>query len=115
MLKIISTEQVRLGMFIHKLKGAWIDHPFWNKAFRLEDPADLKKLQASAVKEVVIDTLKGLDVVISNLPLVPTSTAETPSQNKPTPKPTRVLAAEEQENAKRVIKSSKKAVASMFH
>jgi len=30
-------------------------------------------------------------------------------------KPTRVSAAEEQENAKRVIKSSKKAVASMFH
>lgn len=115
MLKIISTEQVRLGMFIHELKGAWINHPFWNKAFRLEDPADLKKLQTSAVKEVVIDTFKGLDIVIPNVPLVKASTAETPSQNKPTPKPTRVSAAEEQENAKRVIKSSKKAVASMFH
>ena len=41
MLKVVSTKQVRLGMFIQELKGAWIDHPFWQKAFKLEDPSDL--------------------------------------------------------------------------
>ncbi|MES1988082.1 MAG: DUF3391 domain-containing protein, partial [Pseudomonadota bacterium] len=62
MLKVVSTEQVRLGMFIQELKGAWIDHPFWKKAFKLDDVADLIKLQASIVKEVVIDVSKGLDI-----------------------------------------------------
>ncbi|MDZ4210237.1 MAG: DUF3391 domain-containing protein, partial [Methylotenera sp.] len=62
MLKVVSTKKVRLGMFIQELKGAWIDHPFWKKAFKLEDPSDLKKLQASVIKEVVIDITKGLDV-----------------------------------------------------
>ena len=62
MLKVISTKQVRLGMFIQELKCPWIDHPFWKEAFKLVDPADLKKLKNSAVKEIIIDTSKGLDV-----------------------------------------------------
>jgi putative nucleotidyltransferase with HDIG domain len=119
MLKVVSTKQVRLGMFIQVLKGAWIDHPFWHNAFKLEDPSDLKKLQVSVIKEVVIDTSKGLDVLEQNVQeeaLEQVASVEEPSPEiKPVLKPTRVSAAEEQENAKRVIKSSKKAVASMFH
>ncbi len=119
MLKVVSTKQVRLGMFIQELKGAWIDHPFWHNAFKLEDPSDLKKLQVSVIKEVVIDTSKGLDVLEQNVQeeaLEQVASVEEPSPEiKPVVKTTRVSAAEEQENAKRVIKSSKKAVASMFH
>ena len=62
MLKVISTKQVRLGMFIQELKGSWIDHPFWKGAFKLDSAVDLKKLQNSIIKEIVIDTSKGLDV-----------------------------------------------------
>lgn len=62
MQKTISIEQVRIGMFIQGLKGSWMDHPFWKKTFLLEDQEDLQKLKSSAVKEVVIDTDKGLDV-----------------------------------------------------
>jgi len=29
MLKKIPTRQLRLGMHLHALEGAWIDHPFW--------------------------------------------------------------------------------------
>ena len=119
MLKVVSTKQVRLGMFIQELKGAWIDHPFWQKAFKLEDPSDLKKLQVSVIKEVVIDTSKGLDVLeqkVQEEAQEQVASVEEPSPEiKAVLKPTRVSAAEEQENAKRVIKSSKKAVASMFH
>ena len=119
MLKVVSTKQVRLGMFIQELKGAWIDHPFWHKAFKLEDPSDLKKLQVSVIKEVVIDTSKGLDVLeqkVQEEAQEQVASVEEPSPEiKAVLKPTRVSAAEEQENAKRVIKSSKKAVASMFH
>lgn len=119
MLKVISTKQVRMGMFIQELKGAWIDHPFWNKAFKIQDPSDLKKLQTSAVKEIVIDTSKGLDVLElkaqEEAQELVVSVEKPSPEIKPALKPTRVSTAEEQENAKRVIKSSKKAVASMFH
>ena len=119
MLKDISTKQVRLGMFIHELKGAWIDHPFWNKAFKLEDISDLKKLQASVVKEVVIDTSKGLDVaelkVQEEAYQVVTPVAEPPPEKKPMPTLVQTSTSEELELAKKVIKASKKAVTSMFH
>jgi putative nucleotidyltransferase with HDIG domain len=108
-----------MGMFIQELKGAWIDHPFWNKAFKIQDPSDLKKLQTSAVKEIVIDTSKGLDVLElkaqEEAQELVVSVEKPSPEIKPALKPTRVSTAEEQENAKRVIKSSKKAVASMFH
>jgi putative nucleotidyltransferase with HDIG domain len=127
MLKVISTKQVRKGMFIHELKGSWIEHPFWHKAFVLENATDLKKLQASSVKEVVIDTSKGLDVLEEET--VPTphenpaepathkekSGTEEKSNTEKKASPVRVSASEENDRAKKIIKSSKKAVASMFH
>jgi hypothetical protein len=115
MLKVISTKQVRLGMFIQELKGPWIDHPFWNKAFKLEDPEDLKKLQVSVIKQVVIDTSKGLDVAELKVQELVVSAAEPSLEIKPISKPKRTSTAEEQERAKKVIKASKSAVASMFH
>ncbi|HSR01688.1 MAG TPA: DUF3391 domain-containing protein [Methylophilaceae bacterium] len=65
MLKTISTRQVRLGMHIHELKGAWVDHPFWKSKFIIDNPKDLAKLQTSVIKQVVIDISKGLDVEVS--------------------------------------------------
>jgi putative nucleotidyltransferase with HDIG domain len=121
MLKVISTKQVRKGMFIHELKGAWIDHPFWQKAFILEDASDLKKLQASSVKDVVIDIAKGLDVLEPDLapeiekPIEIKSTSTLVSAQKTAVLPMRVSATEEQAQAKKIINASKKAVTSMFH
>jgi putative nucleotidyltransferase with HDIG domain len=119
MLKVVSTKQVRLGMFIQELKGAWIDHPFWKKAFKLEDSSDLKKLQASVIKEVVIDTSKGFDVaefseVVESSSSEAAVLNETQSALVPLPKPKQISAAAEQKQAKKVINASKKAVASMF-
>ncbi|WP_141288556.1 DUF3391 domain-containing protein, partial [Ideonella azotifigens] len=44
MLKKILVSQVRLGMHIHALEGAWIDHPFWKTKFVIKDHNDLAKL-----------------------------------------------------------------------
>lgn len=122
MLKVVSTKQVRLGMFIHELKGSWIDHPFWKKAFKLEDSTDLKKLHASAIKEVVIDTSKGLDVLQEvaldkpNEQQLPISKSiEEPQAIHQTLQVKRVTAAEERVRAKQVISASRKAVTSMFN
>lgn len=62
MLKRIRVEQVRVGMFLHELCGAWMDHPFWRTRFLLEDARDIARLRASSVREVWIDASRGLDV-----------------------------------------------------
>lgn len=62
MLKKIPVHQLRLGMHLHALCGAWLDHPFWKTRFVLKDPADLAKLRACGVAECWIDLGKGLDV-----------------------------------------------------
>jgi cyclic di-GMP phosphodiesterase len=121
MLKTISTKQVRLGMHIHELKGAWVDHPFWKSKFIIDNPKDLGKLQSSMVKEVVIDISKGLDVdkqqtVITKASISSEIALESSSANNDFDK-TRantVSTAEEAKAAKRAINASKRAVASMF-
>jgi HD-GYP domain-containing protein (c-di-GMP phosphodiesterase class II) len=62
MLKRVKTEDVRLGMFLHKLEGAWLSHPFWKRKFLIEDPDQLAELKSSAVEWVHIDVSKGDDV-----------------------------------------------------
>lgn len=71
MLKKIAIEHVRLGMHVHELCGAWLDHPFWKKRFVLDDPADLQKLRASGVREAWIDVSRGCDVAPSPGPTPP--------------------------------------------
>ena len=61
-LKTIDIAQLRLGMFVQRLGGSWLDHPFWKARFELRDASDLAKLRASGVKHCVIDTARGLDV-----------------------------------------------------
>lgn len=62
MLKRISPSQVELGMFVHKLEGSWLKHPFWKNQFILDDAATLADLKYSEVDAVVIDIAKGCDV-----------------------------------------------------
>ena len=124
-LKTIPTHQVTLGMHIHALNGAWIDHPFWKSKFVIEDPDDLKKLKTSSIKEVIIDVSKGLDVsksleVKEPISQPPTEAAPEPATEpaKPPQKPAevkRVSAAEERVQAKKILQSSKKAVSSMLN
>ncbi len=61
-LRKISVDDLRPGMFLNEMCGSWMDHPFWNTRFLLDNPADIESLRNSAVKEVWIDTSQGLDV-----------------------------------------------------
>ena len=58
-LRKIAVSQLQLGMFVSELCGSWMDHPFWNTRFLLENPADLASICSSAVREVWIDTARG--------------------------------------------------------
>lgn len=63
MLKRIDTSEVKIGMFIQKLEGPWMSHPFWKTKFVLTSDDDLIALRNSTVSGVFIDTSKGDDVV----------------------------------------------------
>jgi putative nucleotidyltransferase with HDIG domain len=63
MLKRIPVDQVRLGMYIQRLEGSWLSHPFWKTRFVLTAQADLDALQESDVPYCWIDISKGADVL----------------------------------------------------
>lgn len=63
MLKRINPSQAELGMFIHKLEGPWLKHPFWKSRFVIDDPAKLADLRDAEIEAVVIDLARGRDIV----------------------------------------------------
>src|SRR5690606_15122716 len=60
MLRIVAKDDVRLGMYIHRLEGAWLKHPFWRKSFLLTDPDDLEVIRGGDFTAIVIDDSKSL-------------------------------------------------------
>ncbi len=62
MLKKIAVRQLRIGMHLHKLEGAWTDHPFWRARFVIDSTADLRRLHECPIAECWIDTRLGLDL-----------------------------------------------------
>ncbi|MCL6250564.1 DUF3391 domain-containing protein [Altererythrobacter sp. KTW20L] len=61
MLKRIPISDVELGMFVHKMEGSWLKHPFWKFRFMLDDPQVLQDLKSSELESVIINTAKGKD------------------------------------------------------
>jgi HD-GYP domain-containing protein (c-di-GMP phosphodiesterase class II) len=125
MLKKIPVAELRLGMHLHAMCGAWLDHPFWRTKFILRDPADLEKLRASSVAEVWIDVVKGCDVERAASGLAPRcdtaaraqhSDRPAPSEPAPlaaAPKSSASMAAELQ-RASALVNQSREAVTSLF-
>lgn len=64
MLKKINVTQLRQGMYINDLKCGWLTHPFAQNRFKLENESDIRKIIAAGVKEIEIDTDKGLDLFV---------------------------------------------------
>jgi putative nucleotidyltransferase with HDIG domain len=62
MLKKIQSDQIRVGMFIHDLDCAWMNHPFVKNRFKLKHEKTIQKISASGITHVIIDTQKGLDL-----------------------------------------------------
>jgi putative nucleotidyltransferase with HDIG domain len=126
MLKSIATEQLRLGMYVHSIPGAWINHPFWRKSFKLENIEDLQALRASPIREILIDTAKGRDVTPGHDTdeddddidgdVVEAKTIEAPAVHGTAPRKSgvRTDTGQERERAARIISSSKSTVLHMF-
>ncbi|MCP5239832.1 MAG: HD-GYP domain-containing protein [Zoogloeaceae bacterium] len=63
MLKKISVERLRAGMYVHELCADWMSHPFWRSQFLLKTREDVQRVRDAGVRELYIDTAKGLDDV----------------------------------------------------
>lgn len=125
MIKSIQVSEVRIGMFIHDIDASWVNHPFWKSSFKLESLKDIEKLKSSNVRQVFIDTRKGLDVLaiepseddsdkipvldkVVNANPAPTHNFKSLSEVKPTS----IL--HERAQAMRVISSTRVAISAMF-
>lgn len=62
MIKRIRSEQLRPGMYIHDLNCGWMDHPFVFNSFAVEDEEKIGKIIATGIRELYIDSSRGLDV-----------------------------------------------------
>jgi HD-GYP domain-containing protein (c-di-GMP phosphodiesterase class II) len=125
MLKKILVDQVRLGMHLQALEGAWVDHPFWKSNFVLRDPADLVRLRACGIPGVWIDPSKGLDVLpptealpglrapAPRQPSAPPLASPAPADAAPARMPTHSLQ-QELSQAAAVFKAGRAQVLSMF-
>ncbi|MEZ0211171.1 MAG: HD-GYP domain-containing protein [Methylophilus sp.] len=119
MLKTITINQVRIGMYIHELKGPWMEHPFWRTKFVLKDEADLLKLKGSALKQVVIDIKRGLDVLPEPAPVQPVKDEallleENLALEQAAQQVRQVPLDVEHRQAAKIIQSSRRQIMSMF-
>jgi HD-GYP domain-containing protein (c-di-GMP phosphodiesterase class II) len=115
MLKRIPVEQLRLGMHLHGMCGAWMDHPFWRSKFTLTDPADIVRLRDSVIREVLIDVSQGVDIeaapAVATLPADVPLPAAAPAAVEPDRVPSR---AEQLARARKLVGQSRQQVMSLF-
>jgi len=118
MLKRIAVKDVRMGMFVTELCGSWMEHPFWKTKFLLEDTNDLESILKSGIKELWIDTAKGLDAETAPAKTLDDVNRETELMLNNTLKLKRLeknSMEEEIKIAKKVCDKGKQAVISMFN
>ena len=128
--KWIDINDLTLGMFIIKLGGSYMDHPFWRSRFLLSKNEDLNLLQLSGVNRVCIDTTKGGDVgagakLVSPPPDVPVTATKSDNEMGAAVGPAIIEARgdsgavsvpikQELKRAARICLKSKEAVTAMF-
>jgi putative nucleotidyltransferase with HDIG domain len=119
MLKKISVTQLTLGMHLKEFCGSWMEHPFWRTSFVLTDPRDIEAIRASSIKEVWIDSSKGLDVAPGESTVsVAESEAQVDAELNQAASESRETApvpvSAELQRASKICAQSKRAVTSMF-
>jgi putative nucleotidyltransferase with HDIG domain len=62
MLKKVKTEKLKPGIFIHDFNSGWLEHPFLRNRVLLKTDAEIEKILARGIREVYIDTDRGLDI-----------------------------------------------------
>ena len=121
MLIRVKPDQLKIGMYVDSIEGAWLDHPFWRSRFLIKSAAQLSKLRDSDLAAFIIDDSRGCGVDAPGLAMVePPVAAPTPRRSfrrrltqPPLPKGPS-SAQDELKQATAIVARSKAAVQSMF-
>jgi len=62
MIKKIKVEQLKPGIFVHDFNCGWLHHPFLRNRVKITTDEEVEKILHHQIREVYIDTDKGLDV-----------------------------------------------------
>jgi HD-GYP domain-containing protein (c-di-GMP phosphodiesterase class II) len=62
MLKRIDSAQIRVGMFVHDLDCGWMEHPFARNRFLIRSDEEIAKIRSANIRQVIIDSERGLDI-----------------------------------------------------
>ena len=62
MIKKISVQLLRPGMYVTDFNAGWLDHPFVLNSMKIDTDEQVQRVFGSGVKELFIDTARGLDV-----------------------------------------------------
>ncbi len=120
MLKRIHVDQLLVGMYIAEFCGSWMEHPFVRANFLLAKSTDLEKIRSSSIREVWIDSSRGLDVPAS-VPTVDPKQVESEVDaslkklDAVAPVAARVSMEREMQRAAQIVDQAKQAVVAMFH
>lgn len=60
-IKKIPVRLLRAGMYVHDVNCSWMDHPFVSNQFLVKDAQRVREIIALGVRELYIDTARGLD------------------------------------------------------
>ena len=52
-MKQIDASQLRVGMFVMKLGGSWLKHPFWRTQFQLSNQGQIEDIRKAGITEVL--------------------------------------------------------------
>ncbi len=119
MLKKISVDHLTTGMYVKELCASWMEHPFWRPSFLLENKKDLQIIYKSGIKEVWIDTDRGVDIKDPSLAISEDENDAIVEQQlakaaQAAHRAKSVAISEELAYARKIIDKSKDAVACMF-
>ncbi len=62
MIKKITVDQLKPGMFIQDINCGWLDHPFLSNSMKVGDEQLINKIRDYGIREIYIDTDNGYDV-----------------------------------------------------
>jgi len=55
----IPAASLRTGMYLHKIGGSWLSHPFLRNSFLLVNPEDVRRIVEAGIDSVWIDESRG--------------------------------------------------------
>ncbi len=112
-LKKIPLERARPGVYVADLGRGWLSHDFVRNSFPIDSEQMLRKLQAAGIREIVIDTDKGIDPDAATAGDAGPSARPAPRSSTP-PAGYRLSASEERLRAESTVREASEVIHRLF-